>query len=346
MTREKTESLHSQESRSAASIAARPSPSLVQKLFAFREALMVLVILATIIVLTILSPNFLNWTNFLAVSRGFAMEGMVVIGMTILLAGGMFDLSVGSTMALAGVVCAWALNQGLGIPTAIIAGLLVGIVVGFINGSIVTRIGVNPLITTLGMMSIARGIALVATQGKPISGFPKDFVFLGQGVLRLLPDYPVPVPFVLMLVLVIISDILLRRARYFRQIYYIGSNAKAALLSGINVNRVLLMSFVMAGLMAGLGGVISTARLTSAIPTSFVGVEMRMISAAIIGGASLAGGEGTVLGSMLGLIFMALLSNGMVILGVSVYWEGIVQGTVLVLAVTIDMLSRRRLLAA
>ena len=346
MAKEQIDSLHEQEGRPLTGDIARPAGAFVQRLFAFREALMVLVILATIIVLTILSPNFLNWTNFLAVSRGFAMEGMVVIGMTILLAGGMFDLSVGSTMALSGVVCAWVLNQGLGIPTAIVAGLLVGVVVGFVNGSIVTRVGVNPLITTLGMMSIARGIALVATQGKPISGFPKDFVFLGQGVLRLLPDYPIPIPFIVMLVLVIISDILLRRGRYFRQIYYIGSNAKAALLSVINVNRVLLMSFIMAGLMAGLGGVISTARLTSAIPTSFVGVEMRVISASIIGGASLAGGEGTVLGSMLGLIFMALLSNAMVILGVSVYWEGIILGTVLVLAVTIDMLSRRRLLAS
>lgn len=324
----------------------RQSRTFLQRLFAFREALMVLVILTTIAILTILSPNFLNWTNFLAISRGFAMEGMVVIGMTILLAAGMFDLSVGSTMALSGVVCAWCLGQELGIPVAIVAGLLVGVVVGAINGAIVTRIGVNPLITTLGMMSIARGIALVATQGKPISGFPKPFVFLGQGVIRPLPDYPVPIPFIVMLVLVIVTDILLRRARYFRQIYYIGSNSKAALLSGINVNRVLLMSFVMAGLMAGLGGVISTARLTSAIPTSFVGVEMRVISASIIGGASLAGGEGTVLGSMLGLIFMALLSNAMVILGVSVYWEGIILGTVLVLAVTIDMLSRKRLLAA
>jgi ribose transport system permease protein len=322
------------------------SQSLLKRILGVREALMVIIILATVIILTTLSPHFLSWANFLGISRGFAMEGMVVIGMTILLVEGMFDLSVGSTMALAGVVCAWCLGQSLPIPLAILGGLAVGVVVGFINGSIVTRIGVNPLITTLGMMSIARGLALVITQGKPISGFPKPFVFIGQGVLEPIQDYPIPITFIIMLVLVIISDVLLRRARYFRQMYYIGGNQKAARLSGINVSRVLLMSFIMCGLTAAFGGVISTARLTSAIPTSFIGVEMRVISACIIGGASLAGGEGTVVGSLLGLIFMALLGNAMVILGVSVYWEGIILGTVLVLAVTIDMLSRQKLVSA
>lgn len=322
------------------------SKTLFQRLFGVREALMVIVILITIAILTILSPHFLSWTNFLAISRGFAMEGMVVIGMTVLLAGGMFDLSVGSTMALSGVVCAWCLSQGWSIPIAIVGALLISAFIGFINGTIVTRVGVNPLITTLGMMSIARGVALVATQGKPISGFPKPFIFLGQGTIGAIPNLPIPFPFIIMLVLIVIADLVLRRARYFRQMYYIGNNAKAALLSGINVNQVLLVSFITTAVMAGLGGVFSTARLASAIPTSFTGVEMRVISAAIIGGASLAGGEGTVIGSLLGLIFMALLSNAMVILGVSVYWEGIIQGTVLVLAVTIDMLSRRKLLAA
>ena len=320
--------------------------AILGKVLAVREALIAIVILITIVILSFLSPHFLSWTNFLAISRGFAMEGMVVIGMTVLLAGGMFDLSVGSTMAVSGVVCAWCLSQDFAIPLAIIAGLLTGMLIGFTNGSIVTRIGVNPLITTLGMMFVARGIALVATQGKPISGFPKPFIFLGQGMIRVIPGLPIPVPFVVMLVLVIISDILLRRARFFRQMYYIGSNSKAAMLSGINVSLVLVAAFVIAGFMAGLGGVISTARLAAAIPTSFVGVEMRIISAAIIGGASLAGGEGTVVGSILGLVFMALLSNAMVILGVSVYWEGIVTGTVLILAVSLDMLSRKRLLTA
>ena len=320
--------------------------AILGKVLAVREALIAIVILITIVILSFLSPHFLSWTNFLAISRGFAMEGMVVIGMTVLLAGGMFDLSVGSTMAVSGVVCAWCLSQDFAIPLAIIAGLLTGMLIGFTNGSIVTRIGVNPLITTLGMMFVARGIALVATQGKPISGFPKPFIFLGQGMIRVIPGLPIPVPFVVMLVLVIISDILLRRARFFRQMYYIGSNSKAAMLSGINVSLVLVAAFVIAGFMAGLGGVISTARLAAAIPTSFVGVEMRIISAAIIGGASLAGGEGTVVGSILGLIFMALLSNAMVILGVSVYWEGIIVGTVLILAVSLDTLSRKRLLTA
>jgi ribose transport system permease protein len=322
------------------------SPGLLQKLFGIREALMVVIILATIVILTILSPHFLAWANFLAISRGLAMEGLVVIGMTILLVGGMFDLSVGSTMALSGVLCAWALGNGLGIPVAILVGLLTGVAVGLVNGSIVTRVGVNPLITTLGMMSVARGAALVLTQGRPISNFPKPFIWIGQGVIELVPDYPVPVPLIVLIVVVIIFDVLLRRARFFRQMYYIGSNEKAARLTGINVPRVVLSAFVLCGALAGLGGVISTARLTSAIPTSFIGVEMRVISAAIIGGSSLAGGEGTIVGSILGLVFMALLSNAMVILGVSVYWEGVILGTVLVLAVMVDMLSRRRLSGA
>ena len=224
----------------AGSTTTNRSRTFFQRLFGVREALMVIVILLTVAILTVLSPHFLSWTNFLAISRGFAMEGMVVIGMTVLLAGGMFDLSVGSTMALSGVVCAWCLSQNLGIPLAIIGGLLVAVLIGFINGSIVTRVGVNPLITTLGMMSIARGVALVATQGKPISGFPKPFIFLGQGMIRVIPGLPIPFPFIVMLVLIVVFDIILRRARYFRQMYYIGSNSKAALLSGINVNQVLL----------------------------------------------------------------------------------------------------------
>ncbi len=313
--------------------------TLFLSLLRVREMAMLVLILVICVIMSILSPYFFSMTNFLSIARGFSMEGMVTIGMTLLLITGAFDLSIGPVMALSGIVTA-ILIVSLRLPygIAFLGGLGVGFAVGFINGFLVTRIKVNPLIATLGMMTITRGIALGVTEGSPVVNVPLDFAWLGQGNVG-----GIPVPFIILCAMVIVADILLRKGRALRQLYYIGGNQKAARLSGIPVDRIIMFTFIGSGLAAALGGIITMARLTSGIPTAYAGVEMRVIAACVIGGASLSGGEGTIIGAMLGLVFMALVSNAMTMLGVSVYWEGVVTGAILIFAVAMDMLSRRRL---
>ncbi len=302
-----------------------------------REAFLVIILLAIVVVMSILSPGFRTEGNFRAVMLGFAMEGMVVVGMTMLLVGGLFDLSVGSTMALAGMVTADLLLRGVPVSVAILAGLLSGIMVGLVNGWIVSKVKVNALIATLGTMSIVRGIALTHWQGQPVINLPKSFIAIGQGVV-----WGMPVPLLILIALVIVCDVLMRRARWFRQAYYLGGSEKAAMLSGINVNQVRVVLFILTGLLAALGGVVSTARLGAAYPNSYDSVALRVISGAVIGGCSLFGGEGSVVGAILGLLFVSILSDILVLFGVSPYLEGVVQGTALILAVVIDLVARRR----
>ncbi len=311
----------------------------VVRLLRVREMAMIILILISSVIMSILSPYFLSMTNFLSIARGFSMEGMVTIGMALLLITGAFDLSVGAVMALSGIVTAFlivTLRMPYGV--AFLGGLGVGVLIGAINGILVTRIKVNPLIATLGMMTITRGMALGVTQGSPVVNVPLDFAWLGQGNVG-----GIPVPFIILCVMVLVVDILLRKGRTLRQLYYIGGNQKAARLSGIPVDRIILLTFIGSGMAAALGGIITMARLTSGIPTAYAGVELRVIAACVIGGASLSGGEGTIVGALLGLVFMALVSNAMTMLGVSVYWEGVVTGAILIFAVAMDMLSRRRL---
>jgi ribose transport system permease protein len=311
--------------------------AIVSSILRVREITMVILILAMGTAMSFLSPHFLDSANFVAMARGFSMEGLVVVGMATLLIAGAFDLSVGSIMALSGVIAARLISVAQ-VPyiVAVLGGLGVGFLSGTISGLVVIK--VNPLIATLGMMSVARGIALGLTEGRSVINIPADFAVLGQGNL-----FGVPLIIVYMVVIVIIADILLRRGRAFRQLYYVGSSEKAARLSGINVDRLVLLAYIGCGLITALAGVISMARLTSGIPTAFAGVELRIIAACVIGGCSLSGGEGTILGAILGLVFMALVTNALTLFGVSIYWEGVVTGTILTAAVSLDMLSRRRL---
>ncbi len=311
-------------------------------LLKIREMAMVLLILVTGTIMSIASPYFFSLANFIAIARGFAMEGLVVVGMAMLLISGNFDLSVGSVMALAGIASAW-LMVGLDLHPilGVIGGIMVGGLAGLINGIVVTRIKVNPLIATLGMMAIARSFALGVTSGRPVIGVPMSFAWVGQGSIL-----GIPVPVLIMIIIVVIADILLRKGRALRQLYYVGGSEKAAKLSGINVERVVFFTFIASGMFAALAGIISMARLTSGVPTAFAGVELRIIAACVIGGASMSGGEGTIAGALLGLIFMALVTNALTLFGVSIYWEGVVTGTILTLAVSLDMISRRKLRAA
>lgn len=301
-----------------------------------RELTLIALIVLIVVVMSFLSPYFLSVANFRAMAVGMTPIAIIVIGMSILLASGGFDLSVGSVMALSSTIVAMLLLAGLSIPLAIVCGLIVGAVAGLVNGLLVTAVGINPLVATLGTMSIARGIALVLTEGFSISSLPAEFAWAGKASLM-----GIPVLVVLTLTLIVLFDLAVRHTRFFRQIYFIGANEKAAMLSGINVNRVRVIAYVLTGMLAALAGVLLASRLMSGTPTAGNGLELQVLAAAVIGGASLRGGEGTILGAFLGVVFVALINNSMTMLAVSIYWQMIVIGTVLVTAVALDMLIRR-----
>ncbi len=302
-----------------------------------RELTLIVLIAAIIIVMSNVNPYFLSFSNFRAVAVGMAPTAIIVIGMAILLASGGFDLSVGSVMALSSTVVAMLLLTGMPIPLAVVCGLVLGGIVGVVNGLLVTGLGINPLIATLGTMSIARGIALVLTEGFSVSSLPASFAWIGKADIG---GFPVIVLFTVLLV--VLFDLAVRHTRFFRQVYFIGANEKAAMLSGIHVTRVRIILYALTGILAALAGVLLASRLMSGTPTAGNGIELQVLAAAVIGGASLRGGEGTILGAFLGVVFVALINNTMTMLAVSIYWQMIVIGGVLVTAVALDMLIRSK----
>jgi ribose transport system permease protein len=318
----------------------QPAPralDLLGRLTSFREFMILAIVITGCVVMWFTTPIFMTFANWSALLLQVSVECIVAIGMTILLASGGFDLSVGSTFALAGAVTAMAIVSGVVPPIAFFLGLGTGAVIGFLNGFIIAGIGINPFVTTLAMMSMVRGLLLVITRGRNISGLPESFRVLGQGSL-----YGVQNPIWIALLMVLIGDILLRKSRFFRQNYYIGGNERAAVLSGIRVERLKIFNYAFTGVLAAFAGILMTARLGAASVTAGTGLELKVISAVIIGGASLKGGEGTILGSFLGSLLMCILVGALTILGVDVYWNTLVIGATLLLAVLIDTFGRYR----
>ncbi len=307
-----------------------------------REFFLVVLIIFIAIVLHLETGHFLTGRNMRAIALGFSAHGIMAVGMAAALVSGGFDLSVGSVYAVGGVVTAVALREdmalgGLPIELAMALGTLAGVIAGLINGLLITKAGINPFITTLGMMSIARGVGYVITEGSPIARLPQEFFKYGQGAAF----FGIPNVIVIALVIIFIGDILMRRSAVFRQIYYVGGNPEAARLSGINVDRVRIGVFTLSGMLAAFAGVLSVSRFTVADPGTGMGFELQVIAACIIGGASLNGGKGTVLGALLGLIFVGFINNGMVQLRVPVYWQNLAMGVILLVAVGSDTLSQR-----
>jgi ribose transport system permease protein len=309
----------------------------LHKIMAAREITLFALIAVLVILMSVVSPYFLTIANFRAMAVGLVPTGVIVVGMAILLVSGGFDLSVGSVLALASTVCALLMIAGVPILPAILATLLLGAFIGLINGFLITGFGINPLVATLGTMSVARGLALVFTEGFSLSSLPPSFGIAGNTNLLGLP-----LIVWLMIMLVAIGDLLLRRSTFLRQIYFIGSNERAARLSGIAVDRVRIVAYVLTSVLAALAGILLASRLMSGTPTAGNGLELQVLAAAVIGGASLRGGEGTVLGAFLGAVFVALINNAMTMLAVSIYWQMIITGAVLVAAVAIDMIGRKR----
>lgn len=308
----------------------------VRKLANSRElTLFILVLVLAGLMAAIYPNNFPTASNMRAVLLNLAPVGILVCGMMLLMIAGTFDLSCGSTLALAGVwagVVASPNWLGHGPYAGMLAGLVVGGLAGLINGLIVTRIGINALIATLGTLTIYRGLTYV-TAGTGVTPISDEFAAFGRVAD---PLFRIQSLFWVMLVIALVGGWAIARTRFFRQYYFIGGNPRAAQLSGIRVDRLILIGFVIMGVLSGLAGVLYAARLNSAVVNAGVGIELKVITATVLGGASLKGGEGTVFGGIMGVLFIALVENAMIINSVGVFWQGIVVGLVLLFAVSLD----------
>jgi len=302
-----------------------------------REFMIFVVILGMFIAMSFASPVFLSRGNLLAMALAMSIEVLIGVAMVNLMVSGGFDMSVGSVVAFTGAGVAALMRAGIPIPVAVLAGLLLGACVGCINGFIVAKIGINPFITTLAGLSLYRGLTLIVTQGRNISPLPSAFTAIGQHVFL---GLQMPIWFAL--IFIIIGDIMLRKSRFFRRNYYIGGNEKAARLSGIQVDKMKIFNYMLTGLFAAMAGIILAARLGTATTTAGTGLELRVITAVIIGGASLQGGEGTVLGVFFGSLLMTLIANALTLLGVDIYWQTFVIGATLLTAVIIDRYGKIR----
>jgi ribose transport system permease protein len=311
-------------------------------------------LVALVAAFSLTSPAFLSLGNGMSIGLQVTSIALLGIGATVVIIAGGIDLSVGSVLALAGVVAALCVKEaGLPVPLAMLVGIGVGGLCGLVNGLVVTRLKLPPFIATLGMMLIARGLALQITGARAVSGLGEAFGELGNGaLLRLVrvgddgfPEvlFPgIPYPVLLMAGLALAVAFLLRRSVIGRHVYAVGSNAEAARLSGVAVGRVVTLTYVLSGLLAGLTGCVLMSRLVTAQPNEGVMYELDAIASAVIGGTSLAGGVGTISGTVIGAFVIGILRNGLNMNGVSAFTQQIIIGLVILLTVWIDQLRNRR----
>jgi ribose transport system permease protein len=296
-----------------------------------------LVALCTLI--AALEPRFLSAGNLAGVVRQTAVIMVMAMGMTVVMVSGGIDLSVGSVMALSGVMGALAMVSGAPVIIGVAAAIAVGTICGLLTGAAIAALRIPPFIVTLGAMGIYRGVALLVTDGKAVVGVPSSFGYLAEGNLLGV----VPVPLLIVVLVAVATHFLLVNTRPGRYCYAIGSNIEAARYSGIRVSRYQVLFYALLGALTGLAGSIESARLVTGQPTAGEGYELRVIAAVVIGGGSLAGGQGTVTGTIIGALIMGVLANGANLLGISSFMQQVVIGAVIVLAVTFDEFQRRRL---
>lgn len=300
------------------------------------ESLVVLIALATM--MAILSPYFLSVSNFMNILLATSTIGVLAIAATYVLGAGGLDLSLGSVLGLSGVVgAAVAVKFGMPTPLAVLATIGAGAAAGLINGVIITRAFVPAFIVTLGMLGIARGLALVLSDGRVIYGLPKAMVYLGQG-----RPLGIPMPVIIFLLTAFVMHVILAYTRYGRHTLAIGDNESAARTAGINVERHRLTLYTLSGALAGLAGLLFATRINSGDPTAGITYELTAITAAIIGGTNLFGGRGSILGTMIGALIMGVLQNGLNLLAVQSYYQQMAIGAVLILAVFIDQWQVRK----
>jgi ribose transport system permease protein len=296
-------------------------------------------LIVVFVYLSIASSSFLTSDNLFNVGAQTAVTAIIAMGMTLVIITAGIDLSVGSVAALAGVFGAQMMSKyGVPVIPAIALGAAIGAVCGLGNGLLITLTGIAPFIATLGMMSVARGTLDVSTNAVAVFGLPDNFQLLGQGQIG-----PIPIPVLCILAVAIVGHVVLTRTRLGRYAYAIGSNPEAARLSGIPVGRYLVAVYTICGALAGFGGMIAASRVNSGQPNFGIGLELDVIAAAVIGGASLFGGQGTIVGTLIGAFLIALIRNGSVLLNINIFVQTIVIGGVIWLAVIWDGFRRRKL---
>jgi len=295
------------------------------------------VLLAMVFYLNYKTDTFMKPQHLRSVWSASSWIAIAAFGQTLVIITGGIDLSVGSAMGLSSLVTALAFEAGLPLGLAIASGLGVGVAFGLSNGLLITAIGLPPFIATLGTLSIGRGLMYMITHGVPVTpDTPKAFSFIGQGYIG-----PVPVPVVIMALLMVVFALMMSRTRFGRHIYATGGNEQAARLSGVKVNQVKLSVYVLSSVIASIAGIIGFSRYLSAEPASGFGAELDVIAAAAIGGASLAGGVGSVAGAVIGAALVGVIANGVVLLNINTYAQQAITGGVILIAVSIDVLRNR-----
>lgn len=303
------------------------------------QAAALVAIIIIMVVLTIMSPEFLTYRNLSQVVVQAAVTAIIAVGATLVIVTAGIDLSVGSVAALSGVLGTMLMVNGhIAWPIAVVLGVLVGAGAGLVNGALIGWTRLAPFIATLGMMGVARGLTFVVTGAVAVYGTPPEFNVLGQGLVG-----PIPVPAICLVGVIIVFAFIFMRTKLGRYSYAIGSNADASRLMGIPVSRYLVIVYVLQGVLAGFGGMIAASRVSSGQPNYGTGLELDAIAAAVIGGASLFGGQGTVSGAIIGAFLIQLIRNGSVLVNVNIYWQDVIIGIVVWLAVLWDQFRRRRI---
>jgi ribose transport system permease protein len=298
------------------------------------ETGILLVLISLAIILSIITPNFAGAYNLGVLVRQFSFVTLLAMGQTLVLLTRGIDLSVGAIAGLCGILSAWFMQvAGFDPYISVILGIIIGACCGAINGLFITKLNLNPFIVTLAMGEIFAGFIYVITEGWPITEIPKSILFLGQGMIG-----PIPVPAIIMVVLAIIFIYILHSTPFGRHIYAIGGNENAANLVGIRIDKTKIMVYALSGVFAASGGILMMLRLGAGQPQIGEGWLMPSITAAIIGGTSLMGGQGKIIGTVFGAALMGVLANAIVLLGVSAYWEKVVIGAVVLIAITFDRL--------
>ncbi|HPI74548.1 MAG TPA: ABC transporter permease [bacterium] len=304
-----------------------------------QNLILLLILVSVSLVLSLGSQNFSSGYNILNILRQVSLTVLSASVVTLVMISGGLDLSIGGVLALAGVAAARLSVAGLPLPLAFAAGILIGIVSGALNGSLIIATGIPPVIATLGTMYISRGLAYILSGGSAVvNGLPNSFGFVGETHFG-----PLPLLVVIMMMVIAICHFLLTKTVLGRHIYAMGGNLQAANLAGIPVKRVKLLLYTLSGTMAGISGVLLASRLSSGDPNVGIGFEFDVIVAIVLGGTSLAGGEGTLSGTLLGALILAVFANGMNLLGIGSFYQYVVQGAILVLAVILDLTLRKKI---
>lgn len=292
-------------------------------------------LLVVILIFSILKPKFLDVNNIFNLLRQASINGLLALGMTFVVLTGGIDLSVGSILGAAGIFSALAAqNHAMPWFMAVLVGLGVGLFLGSINGIVVSWLKVPAFVATLGMLSVARGVTYLASNAQPVPGLSEGFLKIGGGSVGI-----IPIPVLILAFVFIICSIILYRSKYGRYIFGVGGNAKAARVSGINVKAVTCSAYIIAGILSGLAGVVLTSRVSSGLAMAGQNYETDAIAAVVMGGTSLAGGKGRLWGTLVGVLIIAVLNNGLDMMAVSSYWQLIIKGTIIVAAVVMDSLN-------